>query len=122
MDEATVAATATNGLDGSLPYACSVFTMNAHCCRCIICQLVVKGQSMFCLACSHGGHTHHMREWFSSNNVCPTGCGCRCLFSQSVNIMPRGGSTPSPLGALLAGGNGFVGQLSSQLCEEPIVI
>lgn len=62
-----------------------------------MCQLSVRGQSMFCLACGHGGHTMHVQEWFSLHNVCPSGCGCRCLFSQSVHVaVPRGGSTPSP--------------------------
>jgi hypothetical protein len=52
--------------------------------RCIICQMPVRGLSSFCLACGHGGHSEHIREWFAIESVCPTGCGCSCteqLFS-----------------------------------------
>ena len=37
------------------------------------------GSSNFCLACGHGGHIKHMLEWFSKDDLCPAGCGCRCL-------------------------------------------
>ncbi|GLE04033.1 hypothetical protein PINS_up012944 [Pythium insidiosum] len=46
--------------------------------KCSICQLVVRGQSMFCVACGHGGHESHLREWFETEKICPTGCGCWC--------------------------------------------
>ncbi|KAJ0402739.1 hypothetical protein P43SY_007881 [Pythium insidiosum] len=46
--------------------------------KCSICQLVVRGQSMFCVACGHGGHESHLREWFETEKTCPTGCGCWC--------------------------------------------
>ncbi|XP_022107319.1 GATOR complex protein WDR59-like isoform X2 [Acanthaster planci] len=46
--------------------------------QCAICHTAVKGSSSFCLACGHGGHTSHMLEWFKTEDVCPTGCGCRC--------------------------------------------
>jgi hypothetical protein len=32
--------------------------------RCSVCQLVVHGQSRFCMTCGHGGHAAHLREWF----------------------------------------------------------
>jgi hypothetical protein len=54
--------------------------------RCVICQLAVRGQSMFCLNCSHGGHTPHVWDWFIENDMCASGCGCRCVFGQSVEI------------------------------------
>ncbi|XP_077982263.1 GATOR2 complex protein WDR59-like [Glandiceps talaboti] len=47
--------------------------------QCAICHIAVKGSSNFCLSCGHGGHSFHMLEWFESNEVCPTGCGCYCL-------------------------------------------
>jgi len=59
--------------------------------RCVVCQLAVRGQSMFCLQCSHGGHTPHMYDWFSENDVCASGCGCRCIFGQSEEIKGDGG-------------------------------
>merc|ERR1712063_112607 len=50
---------------------------------CALCNLPVRGMSTFCFHCGHGGHTNHMREWFSKEDVCPTGCGCRCLQNHS---------------------------------------
>ena len=38
-----------------------------------------SGLSTFCPACAHGGHSNHMVSWFKTHDVCPTGCGCRCL-------------------------------------------
>ncbi|XP_038068522.1 GATOR complex protein WDR59-like [Patiria miniata] len=46
--------------------------------QCAICHTAVKGSSSFCLACGHGGHTSHMLQWFKTEDVCPTGCGCQC--------------------------------------------
>ncbi|XP_071035553.1 GATOR2 complex protein WDR59 isoform X2 [Parasteatoda tepidariorum] len=51
---------------------------------CIICRVGVKGCSSFCLACGHGGHTKHMQDWFSEMNVCPSGCGCKCLEANDI--------------------------------------
>ncbi|XP_009291658.1 GATOR2 complex protein WDR59 isoform X1 [Danio rerio] len=47
--------------------------------QCSICHVAVRGSSNFCLSCGHGGHTSHMMDWFRSQDVCPTGCGCHCL-------------------------------------------
>lgn len=49
--------------------------------KCSVCQLVVRGQSMFCMTCGHGGHAEHLREWFEFESACPTGCGCWCKTS-----------------------------------------
>ncbi|RIA93440.1 hypothetical protein C1645_722688 [Glomus cerebriforme] len=46
--------------------------------KCSICSRTVRGLSNFCMICSHGGHTNHIREWFEENNECPAGCGCHC--------------------------------------------
>ncbi|XP_040265541.1 GATOR complex protein WDR59 [Bufo bufo] len=51
--------------------------------QCAICHVAVRGSSNFCLRCGHGGHTAHMLEWFSSQEVCPTGCGCHCLLEST---------------------------------------
>ncbi|CCW63382.1 unnamed protein product [Phytomonas sp. EM1] len=54
--------------------------------RCAICLRPVSlhqqdaEQSLaWCTACSHGGHAHHLREWFSAHRVCAVeGCCCHC--------------------------------------------
>lgn len=61
---------------------------------CVICRLRVKGLSTFCPSCSHGGHSTHMVSWFKTHDVCPTGCGCRCLqlrFGATVKPSPHSG-------------------------------
>ncbi|XP_041453847.1 GATOR complex protein WDR59-like [Lytechinus variegatus] len=45
---------------------------------CAICHVAVRGASIFCLFCGHGGHTQHMLDWFKLEKMCPTGCGCMC--------------------------------------------
>ncbi|KAI8066503.1 hypothetical protein BC940DRAFT_334092 [Gongronella butleri] len=47
--------------------------------KCTICHQLVRGLLHFCLQCKHGGHEHHIKEWFANEKVCPTGCGCQCL-------------------------------------------
>lgn len=47
--------------------------------RCALCHTPVRGLSNFCLVCGHGGHMHHMRQWFEKQSFCPSGCGCPCL-------------------------------------------
>lgn len=42
-------------------------------------HFIILGASNFCVACGHGGHTYHLMSWFESMDVCPSGCGCRCL-------------------------------------------
>ncbi|EEB18318.1 conserved hypothetical protein [Pediculus humanus corporis] len=58
--------------------------------RCSVCRILVRGtfiiiiiivligSSNFCFACGHGGHAKHIFAWFSTENYCPTNCGCRC--------------------------------------------
>ncbi|KAL5116857.1 hypothetical protein ACEQ8H_005209 [Pleosporales sp. CAS-2024a] len=34
---------------------------------------------VFCMACSHGFHGHHARDWFARHAMCPVpDCGCMC--------------------------------------------
>ncbi|XP_046999380.1 GATOR complex protein WDR59 isoform X1 [Schistocerca americana] len=54
--------------------------------QCVICRISVRGSSNFCLVCGHGGHMDHMKRWFESHSVCPTGCGCSCL-AESASIL-----------------------------------
>ncbi|KAF7729558.1 hypothetical protein EC973_004233 [Apophysomyces ossiformis] len=50
--------------------------------QCSLCHVLVKGAVNFCIKCGHGGHSTHMKDWFvhAEQAVCPTGCGCYCLF------------------------------------------
>lgn len=39
--------------------------------KCALCRLPVKGLANACLNCGHGGHTEHLRRWFSvSDSYC----------------------------------------------------
>lgn len=49
--------------------------------RCSICHTGVQGQILACSKCHHGGHPQHIHQWFKdARNMCPTGCGCKCIF------------------------------------------
>ena len=47
---------------------CSKF--NSHC---SVCDIPVRGRFWWCQCCGHGGHSYHMKQWFSGSNCCPTG-------------------------------------------------
>lgn len=49
--------------------------------KCCVCSLPVKGLFMWCQGCSHGGHLQHVKDWFSRNTECPTGCGHICEYT-----------------------------------------
>ena len=35
----------------------------------------------WCMNCKHGGHAHHLVEWFANHETCPvSGCDCFCQF------------------------------------------
>uniref|UniRef100_A0A3B3CSG5 WD repeat domain 59 n=1 Tax=Oryzias melastigma TaxID=30732 RepID=A0A3B3CSG5_ORYME len=51
--------------------------------QCAVCHVAVRGSSNFCLSCGHGGHTHHMMDWFRQQDECPAGCGCHCLLQST---------------------------------------
>ncbi|GLV45719.1 WD repeat domain 59 [Carabus blaptoides fortunei] len=57
--------------------------------RCVLCHVSVRGSANFCLVCGHGGHTRHLQEWFTENEVCPTGCGCHCLAETAALLKPQ---------------------------------
>ena len=46
--------------------------------RCTVCRLPCPGLTAICPACGHGGHLHHLRDWFSHHQACAAGCGCHC--------------------------------------------
>ncbi|KAI9245706.1 WD40-repeat-containing domain protein [Phascolomyces articulosus] len=58
---------------------------------CSICHQTVRGLYVWCQGCNHGGHLEHMREWFNSENKCPTGCGHSCTLPSLVTL----GSPPA---------------------------
>jgi len=47
--------------------------------KCSICHLPVRGLTMICVKCGHGGHVVHLKQWFSKHSVCATGCKCKCI-------------------------------------------
>ncbi|XP_033109152.1 GATOR complex protein MIOS-like isoform X2 [Anneissia japonica] len=48
-------------------------------------QTDFKNWMTWCQSCRHGGHSHHMKEWFSGHVECPvTACTCRCMLMDSV--------------------------------------
>ncbi|KAK9879451.1 hypothetical protein WA026_006522 [Henosepilachna vigintioctopunctata] len=55
--------------------SCRKLTLN-----CIVCHISVRGSANCCIVCGHGGHTIHLLQWFERNDVCPSGCGCKCLI------------------------------------------
>jgi len=37
----------------------------------------------WCMRCKHGGHAHHLVEWFDKHESCPvSGCECLCQFDK----------------------------------------
>ncbi|KAF0711811.1 Aste57867_5069 [Aphanomyces stellatus] len=72
----------------------------------------------WCQTCKHGGHAHHMADWFASHDVCPVSdcdCPCKRLDSHealhpptpkkpeaspappsSASLETKGGSPPAP--------------------------
>jgi hypothetical protein len=48
---------------------------------CMVCSQPVRGLSVFCGKCGHGGHQAHVIAWFAEESACALGCGCVCLVS-----------------------------------------
>ena len=50
---------------------------------------------VWCPGCGHGGHLEHALQWFGGlsgkavRDQCPTGCGHRCNFVQTLSAFPR---------------------------------
>ncbi|XP_071498660.1 GATOR2 complex protein WDR59-like [Diadema antillarum] len=68
--------------------------------ECSICHVAVRGLSTFCIACGHGGHTQHMLDWFQTESVCPTGCGCECEQS-TLRACQQDVSSSSPISPVM---------------------
>ena len=45
---------------------------------CVVCHCPASGLVTACPLCNHGGHLQHLKEWLSTHEECPTGCGCKC--------------------------------------------
>jgi hypothetical protein len=78
---------------------CSSCQRTRHRISCCICHTLVHGLVNFCIRCGHGGHSRHIKEWFvdMQHDVCPTGCGCRCLYETleyGVPDLTMASSTP----------------------------
>ncbi|XP_043285500.1 GATOR complex protein WDR59 isoform X2 [Venturia canescens] len=52
--------------------------------QCVICHISVRGPSNFCIVCGHGGHMNHLATWFTTETLCPAGCGCNCVQESSI--------------------------------------
>lgn len=61
---------------GSVGWLCS-HCKTTDCSKCVVCGLVVKGLYVWCQGCGHGGHSQHIKEYFSKNSRCPK-CGHCC--------------------------------------------
>lgn len=47
--------------------------------KCSVCNRVVTGLYAWCQGCAHGGHIHHMKQWFMNHSKCPK-CGHLCEY------------------------------------------
>uniref|UniRef100_A0A0V0G8I0 Putative conserved wd40 repeat-containing protein n=1 Tax=Triatoma dimidiata TaxID=72491 RepID=A0A0V0G8I0_TRIDM len=81
-------------LEAECPY-CKQIISEPYCinCKypmllCIVCHTAVRGGANVCLVCGHGGHTRHLLDWFATNSVCPSGCGCQCLIETAAVLEP----------------------------------
>lgn len=81
---------ASQSSDGANDY-CSTCRRTRHHISCCICHTLVRGLVNFCIHCGHGGHSKHIKEWFvdMQRDVCPTGCGCRCLYETLEYGLPE---------------------------------
>jgi hypothetical protein len=50
---------------------------------CSVCEGPVRGLYTWCQGCGHGGHLGHMKEWFATSTLCPTGCMHVCTLTAS---------------------------------------
>eukprot|EP00923_Selenidium_pygospionis_P038324 GHVN01066904.1.p1 GENE.GHVN01066904.1~~GHVN01066904.1.p1 ORF type:complete len:986 (-),score=85.05 GHVN01066904.1:176-2941(-) len=63
------------------PAKCYGCTTPSNCCA--VCGESVQGVWTSCPVCLHGGHAHHIVQWFSfkgSEGRCPAGCNHKCQF------------------------------------------
>lgn len=59
--------------------SCARCHRRLHSVRCVLCHQPVQGLTQSCASCRHLGHLDCLASWFSSNDACPTGCGCNCV-------------------------------------------
>ncbi len=57
--------------------------------ECSLCRQPVNGLFVWCPGCSHGGHLTHVHAWFSTHDICPTGCGHKVkrYFNSNFNLL-----------------------------------
>lgn len=48
---------------------------------CSVCHQHVRGLWAWCQGCGHGGHLHHLKDWFATERACPAGCSHYCVYS-----------------------------------------
>ncbi|XP_045138344.1 GATOR complex protein MIOS-A-like [Portunus trituberculatus] len=50
----------------------------------------------WCQTCRHGGHAHHLMEWFKEHSECPvTTCTCKCMSLDTVSKVASSSITVS---------------------------
>eukprot|EP00741_Cyanophora_paradoxa_P003775 tig00000093_g3669.t1 len=54
---------------------------------CSTCNEPVRGLYVWCQGCQHGGHLHHLQEWFARSGLCPAGCGHECGLAPSLTSL-----------------------------------
>ncbi|GAA5948228.1 hypothetical protein JCM3765_001326 [Sporobolomyces pararoseus] len=65
--------------------ACIRCKKRARLTACVICHLLVQGLASNCSNCGHVGHLDCLEKWYESEDICPTGCGCRCVSSGGLS-------------------------------------
>jgi hypothetical protein len=72
----------------------------SKCRRCVdlchLCQQPVKGLLHWCQICGHGGHVDCVKKWFQRFEVCPSGCGHRCLPHSLSSASSTTEAIPTP--------------------------
>ena len=61
---------------------------------CELCLCGVRGVSVACPSCGHGGHLSHLKTWFNSRLHCAAkGCECKCFQASAFGLSTRAQSS-----------------------------
>ncbi|KAK4047185.1 hypothetical protein OIO90_006294 [Microbotryomycetes sp. JL221] len=78
---------------------CHICRKRQHLTTCSLCHLPVQTLSQPCSLCCHVGHLECLKQWFSTEDTCPTGCGCTCMSSDGLSgvfVVPAPKPVTSP--------------------------
>lgn len=64
----------------------SIWCMKCQRCvdLCHLCQQPVKGLLNWCQVCGHGGHPSCVKKWYEKFEMCPSGCGHKCVSHEQM--------------------------------------